>query len=115
MNVILDSTAAGNFSQIAYTGTASLAGKPTLQIFAGGNLNLNDVYFTIVNTTGGTLTGMFGNGPTTITAANNPFYVFSVSYANNDVTLTVTQIPSPVPTSSMSSGNTVNFYSLWRA
>ncbi len=108
VNVTLDSTAVGNFSQINYTTSASLNGAK-LQVYVNGNLNVNDS-FTIVSTSGGTLSGVFGSGASTITAINNPFYVFSVSYAGDEVTLTVTSVPTSDVVDVQ--GNTVDFYTL---
>ena len=112
VNVTLDSVSAGNFSQIAYGASANLAGA-NLEVSVDGNLNVGDTYV-IVSTTSGTLTGTFGDTGTSpnysIVAANNPFYVFSVSYANNEVTLTVTQAPTSDVVDVQ--GNTVNFFTL---
>jgi trimeric autotransporter adhesin len=113
LNVTLDD--ATDFSQIVYTGTADLGGA-SLQVDVGGNVNLNEVY-TIVS--GGALSGVFGNTTTeiidgvpteTIVAANNPFYVFSVSYDNNNVTLKVIQVPTSDIVDVV--GSAVNFYTL---
>ena len=107
MDVTLDSATPGDYSQLNYTTSASLD-SANLQVFANGNLNIGDT-FTIVSTSAGTLTGTFAAG-STITAANNPFYIFSISYAGNDVTLNVTQVPTGDVVDVV--GNAVNFYTL---
>ena len=89
VSVTLENGTSGNFGQLSYSGSLSLSGA-NLAVEAG-NLSVGE-QFTIVTTASGTLTGTFSNAPTTITAANNPEDVFSVSYANDKVTLTVTSV-----------------------
>ena len=108
VSVTLDSAASGDFSQLNYNTNANLNGA-NLKVLVDGNLNVGDS-FTIVSTSGGTLNGVFGSGAASITAANNPFYVFGVSYAGAQVTLTVTSVP--VGDVVDVQGNTVDFYTL---
>ncbi len=89
VSVTLENGTSGNFGQLSYSGSLSLSGA-SLAVEAG-NISVGE-QFTIVTTVSGALTGTFSNAPTTITAANNPEDVFSVSYANDKVTLTVTSV-----------------------
>ncbi|QEL17930.1 YDG domain-containing protein [Limnoglobus roseus] len=90
----IDLNTPASFDVANVNGTVNVTGG-TLQMFANGTLSVNDS-FVIVNNdgTGDAVTGQFVGG-TTVSAVNDPRYVFTINYAGgdgNDIVATVSSI-----------------------
>jgi len=75
------------------TGTVDVTNSRLL-VFVNGNLSVNDSFTVLTNDAGESITGQFLGG-TTLSALNDPRYVFSLNYAGgdgNDVVATVSSI-----------------------
>ena len=93
LTVDFTGTTAGQFDQVNVTGTVSLT-NANLRINVGGSLNIGDSFIVINNDGTDAVTGTFF-GNTTINAANDPRYTFTLNYAGgdgNDVVATLTSI-----------------------